>query len=128
MSSENESANHVVVFRTGKVWEFDIARDALRHQDIPFFAQADNVSGVRTAVDVMPTPGPGVFWSLLVPQRSALRAQKILRQCHLDVENTPLIWDFNPVPEGKTFWKLYAGFVLMISILVLILWAIQMFR
>jgi hypothetical protein len=128
MSSDHESANHVVIFRTGKVWEFDMARDALKQHNIPFFGQTDNVSGVRTAVDAMPTPGPGAFWSILVPEQAAHRAQQILRQCRLDVEKKPLIWDFNPAPEGKKFWKSYATFTLIIGIVFLILWAIRTFR
>lgn len=128
MPSDNETSNPVVVFRTGKLWEFDTAREALKQRGIPFFAQTDNVSGVRTAVDAMPIPGPGVFWNILVPRRAARRAQNVLKRCRLDVEKIPLIWDFGPGPEVRKFWTRYAMLVLIGSLLLLIFWAIRMFR
>ena len=128
MSSKHKSSNHAVIFRTGKLWEFDMARDALKQHKIPSFAQQDNMSGIRTAVDAMPIQGPGVFWNILVPERFAHRAQEILKGCRLDVEKKPLIWDFGPAPESKKFLISYAKLTLIVSILFLIFWAIKMFQ
>jgi hypothetical protein len=128
MASDQESANHVVIFRTGKLWEFDLARDALRQNGIPFFARTDSVSGVRTALDAMPMQAPGIFWCLIVPKKASRRAKQILRTCRLDVEKQPLIWDFAPGPKGKKFWKTYALFVLVLAALFLIVSRILMYR
>ena len=128
MDLDQAAANHIIIFRTGKLWEFDLARDALKQHGIPLFARSDSMSGVRTAVDAMPMQGPGVFWCLLVPEQAARRAKQILRGCHLEVEKQPLIWDFAPRRGNKKFWKSYVWFILILSVLFLIVTRILTYR
>ena len=121
MTANNEPANHVTIFRTGKLWELDLARDTLKEHGIPFFARTDSVSGVMTALAAAPTPFPGVFWCILVPKRYSRRARELLRRCRLDVERIPLIWDFAPEMESKPFWTISTWIVLILGVILLTL-------
>jgi hypothetical protein len=128
MAHEKEHINQIEIFQTGKLWEIDVARDALRQNDIPFFVRTDSISGVRTALDAMPTAAPGVFWCLVIPDSVAPRAKEILRQCRLDVEKDPLIWDFAPSQKGKQFWKTCAWFVLILGAILLMVSRLLSYR
>ncbi|MDH3268714.1 MAG: DUF2007 domain-containing protein [Ignavibacteria bacterium] len=70
--------NHISIFRTGKLWEIDSARDAMKQADIPHFIREENVSGLKTAFPAAPAPGAGIFWSLMVPESVVEDAKKIL--------------------------------------------------
>src|SRR5512146_1044373 len=106
MADNQERTDYVVIFRTGKLWEFDLGRDALKEHNVPFFAQTQSLSGVRTALDAAPTMGPGVSWSLLVPREAVQKAREVLRGCRLDVEKQPEPWDFAPQAKVKKYWKM----------------------
>jgi hypothetical protein len=71
MANDEQLTDYQVVFRTGKIWEFDLGREALTEHKVPFFAQTQALSGVVTAVEAAPAGGPGTSWSLLVPRESA---------------------------------------------------------
>jgi hypothetical protein len=120
MPESEERTDFLSVFRTGKVWELDLARDALNKHQIPYFTRTESMSGIMTALDVMPTTGPGVFWSLLVPRETADKAREILRVCRLNVEKEPEIWGFAPESKVKKYWKMYIWGVLILTALLFV--------
>lgn len=121
MLENNEKTEYVVIFRTGKLWEFDLARDTLKEHNIPFFAQTQSLSGVQTAFDVAPSMGPGVSWSLLVPGEGAVQARELLQASRLDVGKEPEAWDFAPQPKVKKYWKAYIwGVIILMALLFLV--------
>lgn len=106
MAENDEHTDFVVIFRTGKLWEFDLGRDALKENEVPFFAQTQSLSGVQTALDAAPSMGPGTSWSLLVPRGAVTKAREVLQGCRLDVEKEPAAWDFGPQPQVRKYWKM----------------------
>lgn len=118
MADDRERTDYVVVFRTGKLWEYDLGRDALKEHGIPFFAQTQSLSGVLTALDAAPSQGPGVSWSLLVPPEESEKARELLRSCRLDVEKQPEAWDFSPEPKAKKYWKMFIWAIIALTALL----------
>ena len=121
MAEKDEPTEYLEVFRTGKLWEFDRGRDALKEHNVPFFAQTQTLSGVQTALDAAPTMGPGVAWALLVPSEAAQQARQILQECHLDVGKQPEAWDFGPQRRVQRYWKMYIwGALILIALLFVV--------
>ena len=96
----------VIVLRTGRLHEFEMACNALTESGIPFFKQQE-ISGVKTAL-YAPAAGPGTFWNILVPVSMKQEAEKILKE--LPIENTtePDLWHFGGKPYAKKVWKILA--------------------
>jgi hypothetical protein len=118
MADVDERTEYVTVFRSGKLWEIDLGRDALKENNVPFFAQTQSLSGVQMALDAAPTMGPGVSWSLLVPPEAVERAREVLRSHRLETEKEPGAWDFAPDTRVKKYWKAYIWVVLIIMALM----------
>src|SRR5262245_49508923 len=97
--------NPVVVFRTGQVWQIDMAVNALKEARIPYFSEEENAAGLRLAMPVAPAPGPGVCWSLRVPESAVDDANRILSELPFEIKTNPDAWDFHPEPEVKKSWR-----------------------
>jgi hypothetical protein len=100
----DEAMNPVVVLRTGQVWQIDMAINALKEAHIPHLAEEETASGLRLAMPVAPSPGPGVCWTLRVPASQVDRAQQVLSALPFEVKTNPGAWDFNPDPAVKRVW------------------------
>jgi hypothetical protein len=96
LKPESEEDRFVAVLTTGRILRFNMALDTLRLAQIPFQAQAETSTGLNLAMPVMPTQGPGVFWSLLVPGE----AQQVLSELPFPITTNPGPWDF--VPDSET--------------------------
>ena len=97
--------NPVVVFRTGQVWQMDMAVNALKEARLAYFSQEENASGLRLAMPVAPTPGPGVCWSLLVPESAVEDAKRVLSELPFEIKTNPDAWDFKPEEAVKKTWR-----------------------
>jgi hypothetical protein len=119
----DDQMNPVVVFRTGQVWQFDMAVNAMKGARIPHMAEEETVSGLRLAMPVAPTPGPGVCWALRVPAAEANKAQQVLSELPFEIKTNPDAWDFKPSPGVKKVWK---AWIIVSLILLLILWLLRL--
>ena len=128
MSSEQQYANHLPIFRTDQLWQFDTARDALKENDIPFYGQSEGFGGMPTAVSAAPTQAPGVFWTILVPQESWDRANETLSKCRLETLPKPFATDEIPDPEARSFWSFYGRFLILLAAVLVVLWAVLSYR
>jgi hypothetical protein len=113
----SERMNPVAVLRTGRVWQLDMAVEALTTAHVAHYAQEETATGLRLAMPVLPGPGPGVFWALYVPETQVERAKRVLAGLPFKVKTNPGAWDFHPPPRVKKVWK--RGIVV-----VLVLWAL----
>jgi hypothetical protein len=93
--------NHIIVFQTGRLWEFDTAREALKRAGVPHFSRQQNLSGLSMAFPAAPTPEIGVTWSLLVPEQAVDDAMKILKKLPIDLNRKPEFIDFTSDPKVK---------------------------
>lgn len=119
---------HVIVFKTGKLYELDMASEALKEKNIPFYRQSESSSGIRTAMPAQPTMGPGTWYSILVPEIAVEDAKAILAELPFEVGTNPDIWHFGPDEKVKKGWKIYGYFILAITILLAIAYVIMVLR
>jgi hypothetical protein len=100
-----EKMNPVVVLRTGKLFEIDMAIDALKKAKIPYMAEEENAAGLRLAMPVAPAPAPGLSWTLQVPDAELARAKLVLSDLPFEIKTNPDAWDFQPTRAVKMVWK-----------------------
>jgi hypothetical protein len=98
--SGSDEIQLVTVFVTGRIIEYDMAVDVLKQARIPFQSQEETGTGMKLAMPVAPTPGPGTFWSLLVPEKALADARQALSQLPFPITTNPGPWDFLP-PQGR---------------------------
>ena len=96
---------HIVILKTGRLHELELASNTLKEAGITHFKQEENVTGLKTAM-YAPVMGPGTFWNLLVPESEKTAAQKILSQLPIELTTTPDVWHFNDGDKTKRNWKI----------------------
>ena len=112
--------DHEVVLRTGRIHEFEMAKNILFERKIPFITQQESVSGFRQAAPVTSAPGPGQWWTILVPIQVIHDAKTTLSELPFDIEANPDIWHFGASDKVKRGWRIYGWFVLVLSLLFLV--------
>jgi hypothetical protein len=126
--SGSEEIQLVTVFVTGKIIQFDMAVDALKQARIPFQSQEETGTGLKFSMPVAPTPGPGTFWSILVPEKASAGARQVLSQLPFPITTSPGPWDFLPPETSEEAradvrgqrWIFSIGFLLFSAIPVAI--------
>ncbi|MDY6951730.1 MAG: hypothetical protein SWE60_09465 [Thermodesulfobacteriota bacterium] len=118
---EKPTNDHICVLKTGKLYEHDIASNALEENNIPSFKQVETSSGLRLAMPFQPAMGPGTYYKIFVPERFAEKATKILKELPIDVTVNPDIWHFSSNGRVKKYWKLLVWFVLSCSFIAIFL-------
>ncbi len=96
----------VTVFCTGQLMKFDMAVGALEEAGIAHQVRAETLTGLRLAMPVMPTLGPGNFFTLLVPASAESEARLVLSEIPFEIATNPGSWDFEPQPTVKRWWKI----------------------
>lgn len=117
---KNDKAKFTVIFRTGRSWEYDMVINTLKEKGIPYQNREEHSSGLRFAMPLRATPGPGTWWSVLVPERFIDEAMGILSDLPIEVKTNPDIWHFSSSKSIKRGWQIYAWIILVITILWLI--------
>ena len=120
-----DNTNFVCVLKTGKLFEHDIASNALKERKIPFYKQLETSSGLRLAMPFQPSMGPGTWYNILVHPEYADEARTIINDLPIDSSNDPDVWHFGPNIRIKKAWKIFIWFILVIGFLYLILGLIQ---
>jgi hypothetical protein len=108
MAGARPSGESVVVLKTGRLFEADMAATALEEARVPHYRQEQSSSGLSFAMPVAPSAGPGVFWVILVPREAATRAQSVLDRLPLEAEESPGVWDFGPTEEARSLHRTWA--------------------
>ena len=114
----SERIENIVVFRTGQLFEIDMASNVLKDNRIPHFTREENSGGLRLAMSVAPSTGPGVWWCLLVPSTHVDEAKAILEALPFCQGTDPGVWGFNPRPGVKLGWKIYITLVLLFTLVI----------
>ena len=97
-------AGYKIIFKSGKLYEFDMVTNALKEKGIPFFQREETASGVRFAV-TQPAMGPGVWYSILVPEPAVDDALAVLAELPVEPTTEPDVWGFGPSEETKRGWQ-----------------------
>ena len=114
------------VFVTGKIIQFDMAVDALKRARLPFQTQEETGTGMKLSMPVAPTPGPGTFWSILVPEKALPDARQVLSELPFPITTNPGPWDFLPSRLSEEAladargqrWIISIGFLLMSAMII----------
>ena len=123
-----DNSNFRVILKTGKLHEIDMAANALEEEGIPFMRRQASSGGMVVAMPIAPTPGPGVWWDLLVPEVACEDAKAVLSQLPMEMQTDPDIWDFAPTDSQRKGWKVYAFIVVAIIAAGLISFLTDIFR
>jgi hypothetical protein len=107
------------VLITGKPHEIDMAVDTLKQSGIPYQTREETSTGLKLAMPVMRAPGPGTFFSVLVPAKAMPQAQRALAALPFEITTKPGHWDFGPAPAAKQGLRIYAIVVIICVVLSL---------
>lgn len=118
MNSDN--ANFTVIFKTGRSWEYDIVINTLKEKGIPYQNREEYSSGLRVAIPLRATPGPGTWWSVLVPEKFINEAKTILSDLPIEIKTDPDVWDFTSSKKVKRGWQIYVWIVLSFLVIWLL--------
>ncbi|MBW1820414.1 MAG: DUF2007 domain-containing protein [Deltaproteobacteria bacterium] len=113
--------NHICVLKTGKLFEHDMAANALTENDIPFYKQMETSSGLRLAMPFQPTMSPGTYYNIFVPEKYSEEAKQILNELPIDITNNPDVFHFGANEKEKRGWKIYIWIILTITTFFLII-------
>jgi hypothetical protein len=114
--------DHVRIFKTGKLYELDMASHLLSDRGIPFYRESENSGGLRLAMPFQPVMGPGQWYSILVHKDNADRAKDELNNLPFEITTNPDIWNFGPSATIKKFWRMGTWIYLLIGFLLLIMY------
>ena len=117
---EKDTINFVCILKTGKLYEHDMAANALQENNIPFYKENESSSGLRFAMPFQPSMGPREFYSILVPEQRVDDAKRILRNLPIEITTKLDIWYYGESEKSKKHWKIYVWFALGTSALVLL--------
>lgn len=110
---------YTVVFKTGKLYELDMASNALQDEGIPFFKETESSSGVRLAMSFQPSMGPGTWYSILIPDQLVDEAKSVLSKLPFEIGTEPEVWHFGSSEKQKRWWKIFVWFILILGALFL---------
>jgi hypothetical protein len=118
----------VVIFRTGQLFEIDMASNLLKEIGIPFHTREETSGGLKLAMPAAPATGPGVWWCLIVPRTHSEQALKELEALPFCQGTDPGVWGFRPRPRIKLAWKIIIGCALLTSAIAALWDLIEIFR
>ncbi len=98
---------HETILKTGRIYNLEIACDALKKAGVPFVKQEENYTGLKTGY-VQPTMGPGNYFNLLVAPSQKETAIIILSELPIDLTTEPNLWHYGADEKSKNNWKVYA--------------------
>mgnify|MGYP001611323101 CR=1 FL=1 len=118
--NEELSDNHVCIIKTRKLFKFDMAINALKEKNIPFYKQLETSSGLKLAMPFQPAMGPGTFYKIFVPKLFSDRSKEILDELPIDQNVEPEIWHFGANENIKKKWKIFIWLMLAIAFSLLV--------
>jgi len=122
------TTDSVVVLRTGRLFEADMAVLALETAGIPHYRQEESSSGLVFAMPAAPSAGPGILWVIRVPEAVAEQAHSILEELPMEIEESPGVWGFAPTKDAKSFHKGWALAILALFAAAFLTGLISMLR
>ncbi len=112
-----------VIFRTVQFYEFDMARNLLSESMIPFRTHEDRFSDSPLSPTLNSDAGPGILYSILVPEQELSNAIIILSQLPFEIRIDSDISHFNARDDLKyrlkvVAWVIFALAVMFFSIYI----------
>ncbi len=111
----------IIIFKTGKVYELDLASNALKEANIPHYTQQENSAGAKFAMPANPVAGPGIWYSIIVSDVAENEVKRIVNALPIEIKTNPSVWSFSPKDRIKNLWKIFAISIIAIYILILLI-------
>jgi hypothetical protein len=92
----------------------DLACSLLEEHAVPFYRGTETSGGLKTAMGVAPTPGPGTWFTVWVPPEAEPQARELLQGLPFDLDRQPDVVDFSSSPRARTLSKIFAVLVLVL--------------
>lgn len=89
--------------------------NTMKDNHIPFQSFEEPSSGLRFAMPLRATPGPGVWWGVSVPKLQLEKVNSILSELPIEITTTPDVWHFSSSTKVKAGLKIYAWIVLALT-------------
>ncbi|MFH1148816.1 MAG: hypothetical protein V1736_14085 [Pseudomonadota bacterium] len=105
----------ILVFKTAKPDELEMAENALKEKGIPFFKQQESSSGVRLAMTFQPFMGSGNWFLIFVPRKVAGDAKSALAKLPIKTGKYSITWD-SPIPGRMSIWSLSVAVALILAL------------
>jgi hypothetical protein len=122
------STDFLVVLCTGQLMKFDMAVAAFKGAGIAHQVRAETSTGLRLAMPVAAGPGPGAFFSVLVPADAESQAKQVLSELPFEATTNPGAWDFAPQPTVKGWGKVVVVILVGLLAWFIIHWVIEILR
>ena len=126
--AEATNSNHICILKTGRLLDHDLAANTLAENEIPFYKQMETITGLKLAMPFQPAMGPGTYYNILVPERFAVEAKKILSELPIDLTTDPEMFHFGASEKAKTGWKIYAWIILAVTAIFFLVNIVQNLR
>ena len=102
------SRSDVCILRTGRLMDADLACSVLEEHAVPFYRGTETSGGLKTAMGVAPTPGPGTWFTVWVPLKAESQAREVLEGLPFDMDREPDVVDFSSSGRARTLSRLVA--------------------
>jgi Putative prokaryotic signal transducing protein len=120
--------NFIAVFRTGQLIHFDWACNALEEAGVPFQRREETSGGIRFAMPAAPATGPGVWWTVLVPENFAEKAHEVLAGLPFENGTQPDVWSFQPTHQIQSGWQIYSWVMILVLAAFGISWVVKILQ
>jgi hypothetical protein len=114
-----DDKNYVLVFRSGKLDEIEMATKALQEAHVPYCIQKETPNCLIEATPELPAPWLAC-WVIRVPQEAEGQAQKILAALPLEMRTSPAASGLRPFAKVKSGWRAFAIGMLLVMLVWLI--------
>lgn len=102
----------ILILKTGKPDELEIAEKALKEKGIPFFKQQESSNGIRLAMTYQPFMGSGNRFSIFVPRKAVKDARSVLSVLEIGTCSSACgLWMYGRI----TLWFLFIAIALMMA-------------
>ncbi len=113
-----DQMNPVVVFRTGKLWQFEKAVAALKNARIPYTAKEETTNDLRRPNPWSAVPGPLLCRALQVPASELDKANQVLSELPFEIKTNPGAWDLS---TRSGFTNVQKMWIVVTIVLILVL-------
>ncbi|MDH3974206.1 MAG: DUF2007 domain-containing protein [Deltaproteobacteria bacterium] len=118
---------NIVAFKTDKIYELEMVKDALKEAGIPFFIREDTMVGLHLPIPIAPVPVPGVSFLVLVPEIAFEESRALIKTLPVEETEADPVRRFNPPKEGKQLFKMEGRHYAVIIFLIFVFFISRLF-
>jgi hypothetical protein len=106
------SLRDTCILRTSRLWDADMVCNRLDDHEVPYYRRQESSSGLEFAMSAAPSPGPGVWFTVWVPNPEADEARRVLEDLPIDFDVEPDVVDRAYTPGHRRLVWVVAAILL----------------